>query len=310
VHEFEKLRKFVLAFGLLLTLIVQTVTIGDELQLYFLIFIVSLIGIPHGSLDFFIERQSLINNNQKISIRIFLAKYLFTMLAYGIVWWLFPTISLLAFIAMAAFHFGEIDWPVHSNTKLDSGLYTVYGFLLIAFILTSHIRSAAPILEIIIQKKLSAAFWLKWGDLLFPYCCLSVGLIILIISLLRTRLKWGKNILYKFILQSFVLVFIIYILPLYLSFGFYFGLWHSLLSFNLIRKQMKLTNDWSGWIFMAKKAIPYSIVAWMGILILAIMSGTIQTEWLLLSDIFVGVAILTLPHLWVFTKVNFASVQS
>ena len=183
-------------------------------------------------------------------------------------------------------------------------MYTVYGFLLISFILTSHISSAAPILEIIVQKKFTIAFWLKWGTLLFPYCCVLLSLSMFILLYLRSYLGWEKAVLYQFVLQSVLLVFIIYELPLYLSFGFYFGLWHSLISFNLIRRQMKLTNDWPGWISIAKKAIPFTTMAWLGILLLIVVSGMFQTEWLVLSNIFVAIAILTLPHLQVFTKIK------
>ncbi len=302
--KLEKIRKYLLITGLLLTLLAKAVLIGDEVQLYFLIISIILTGVPHGSLDFFIQRQSLINSNQKISIQRFLAKYLFSMLCYGMVWWLFPTLALVVFIVMAAYHFGEIDWPLRGNTKLDSVLYTIYGFLLIAFILTSHISSAAPILEIIVQKKFSIDFWLKWGTLLFPYCCVLLSLSMFILLYLRSYLGWEKAVLYQFVLQSVLLVFIIYELPLYLSFGFYFGLWHSLISFNLIRRQMKLTNDWPGWISIAKKAIPFTTMAWLGILLLIVVSGMFQTEWLVLSNIFVAIAILTLPHLQVFTKIK------
>ncbi len=303
--EFEKIRKYLLSAGLLLALSAHLVIIGEDVQLYFLIFIIAFTGVPHGSLDFFIERQSLINSDQKISIHRFLAKYLLSILCYSIVWYLFPTWALMVFIAMAAFHFGEIDWPQRCNTKLDSTLYTIYGFLLIAFILTSHISSAAPILETIVQKKLTAAFWLHWGTKLFPYCCFLLGLSILIILILHARLGWRRQVLYQFVLQSLVLISIIYWLPLYLSFGFYFGLWHSLISFNLIRKQMKLTNDWPGWISMVKKAIPLTTIAWIGILLFIFISSTLQREWLVLSNLLVGIAILTLPHLQVFTKIKF-----
>ena len=227
------------------------------------------------------------------------------MLCYGMVWWLFQTLALVVFIVMAAYHFGEIDWPLRGNSKLDSVLYTIYGFLLITFILTSHISSAAPILEIIVQKKFSIDFWLKWGTVLFPYCCVLLSLSMFILLYLRSHLGWEKAVLHQFILQSVLLVFIIYELPLYLSFGFYFGLWHSLISFNLIRRQMKLTNDWPGWISIARKAIPFTTIAWLGILVLIVVSGMFQTEWLILSIIFVGIAILTLPHLQVFTKIKF-----
>ncbi len=227
------------------------------------------------------------------------------MLCYGILWLLFPTLALIVFIGMAAYHFGEIDWPLRGNTKLESVLYTIYGLLFIAFILTSHIDSAAPILETITQQKFGAAFWLQWGILLFPYCCILLGLHILFHLVLHARLDWERKVILQFVLQSLVLVFIVYWLPLYLSFGFYFGLWHSLISFNLIRKQMKLTNDWPGWISMVKKALPFTTIAWIGILLLIFISSTFQTEWLVLSNLFVGIAILTLPHLQVFTKIKF-----
>lgn len=300
----EKIRKYLLISGLLLTLVAKFVVIGEEAQLYFLIVSIILIGVPHGSLDFFIQRQALINSNQKVSIYLFLAKYLFSMLLYGIVWWLFPTVALIVFIAMAAYHFGEIDWPLRANAKIDAIVYSTYGFLLISFILTSHISSAAPILEIIVQNRLAIDFWLKWGTLLYPYVCVLLGLCIFLLFFLRDYLGWEKNVLHPFLVQSFLLIFIIHQLPLYLSFGFYFGLWHSLISFNLIRRQMKLSNDGPGWASIVKKAIPFTTLAWLGILLLIVVSGMFQTEWLVLSHIFVAIAILTLPHLQVFTKIK------
>ncbi len=306
MKEFEKLRKYLLIAGLILACSAHLVIIGEDIQIYLLIGIIALTGVPHGSLDFFIERQSLINTNQKISISTFLKKYLLAMFGYGILWLLFPTLALIVFIGISAFHFGEIDWPQRGNTKLESVLYTVYGLLFISFILTSHINSAAPIFETITQKKFSTAFWLEWGALLFPYCCILLGLHIVILLMLHARLGWERKVILQFVLQSLVLVVIVYWLPLYLSFGFYFGLWHSLISFNLIRKQMKLSNDWLGWISMVKKAIPFTTIAWIGILLLIFISSTFQTEWLLLSNLFVGIAILTLPHLQVFTRIKFS----
>ncbi len=293
-----------LTLGLLLAVTAQILTIDDEVQLYLLIAIITLTGIPHGSLDYFVERQSSSVTPQKISVKQFLTRYLLSMLAYGIVWWFFPTFSLIAFIGMTAYHFGEIDWPFRSNTKLDAVLYTIYGFLLTAFILTSHIDSAAPILETIVQKKLSTVFWMRLGSLLFPYTCLLLALNILILSSIHAQLGWNKKLLSQFIIQSILLLVIIYWLPLYLSFGFYFGLWHSFISFNLIRKQIQLPNDYAGWTSLVKKALPFSTVAWIGIFLLIVISSSFQTEWLILPNLLVGIAVLTLPHLQVFTKIK------
>jgi len=306
VLDFEKIRKYLLGFGVLLAMSAHLFPIEEEFQFYFLIFIIVLTGIPHGSLDFFVERQSSIDSNQRISIQQFLVKYLFSMICYGIAWWIFPTLSLIAFLIMAAYHFGEIDWPLRSASKLDSALYTIYGFLLIVFILTSHISSAAPILETIVQNKVSATFWLKWGTLLFPYSCFLLALNIFILFYIHSRLGWKKKVAFQFLAQSLLLITIIYWLPLYLSFGYYFGLWHSFISFNLIRKQMKLANDFAGWFFLMKKAIPFTTLAWVGIFFLIIVSSVSETEWLVLSNLFIGIAILTLPHLQVFTKIKFS----
>lgn len=302
--KLEKIKKILLITGLILTIIAKSVAIDEQVQFYFLIVSILLTGVPHGSLDFFIQKQSLINNNQTISVYGFLSKYLLSMLVYGLVWWLFPTLALIVFIVMAAYHFGEIDWPTRNKIQLDAVWYTIYGLLLIAFILTSHIASAAPILEIIVQKKFSVDFWLSWGTLLFPYVCTLLGLHVLLLITLRKYLGWENEVFYPFIFQSVLLLIIVHELPLYLGFGFYFGLWHSIISFNLIRKQMKLTNDWPGWFSMAKKAIPFTSLAWLGILVLIVISGMFQTEWLVLSNIFIGIAILTLPHLQVFTKIK------
>ncbi|MEY4931504.1 MAG: hypothetical protein RI909_2228 [Bacteroidota bacterium] len=304
MFKIEAIRKYLLISGLLLTIIAKSVAIDGQVQFYFLIVSILLTGVPHGSLDFFIQKQSLINNNQNISVYGFLTKYLFSMAMYGLVWWLFPTLALIVFIVMAAYHFGEIDWPARNKIQADAVLYTIYGLLLIAFILTSHMASAAPILEIIVQKKFTVDFWLSWGTTLFPYVCILLGLNIMLLMVLRKYLGWEKEELYQFIFQSILLLMIVHQLPLYLGFGFYFGLWHSIISFNLIRKQMKLTNDWPGWISMAKKAIPFTSMAWLGILFLIVVSGMFQTEWLVLSNIFIAIAILTLPHLQVFTKIK------
>jgi beta-carotene 15,15'-dioxygenase len=305
VIQFDMGRKYLLGIGLLLVLGTEILTIAEEYQLYFLVIIVTLTGVPHGSLDFFIEKQSYIKNNQKITLKSFLIKYLLSMLYYGLAWWLFPSVSLLAFIVMAAYHFGEIDWPVRANNNLEVSLYTIYGFLLIVFILTSHINSAAPILEAIVQRKVSAEFWFEVGTLLFPYSCILFGLHLTGIVFLHTNLGWDNKILYQFLIQTLILVSVLYWLPLYLSFGFYFGLWHSLISFNLIRQQMNLSNDWPGWFFMVKKAIPFTTIAWLGIGVLIFASGIFSAEWLVLSNLFMAIAILTLPHLQVFTKIKF-----
>jgi Brp/Blh family beta-carotene 15,15'-monooxygenase len=172
------------------------------------------------------------------------------------------------------------------------------------FIVAGHPESSASILEMMVRHGADKSTWMYWLSNIFPWCTYSLVTSLVLIILSFKKLGWSRENLFQFIVQSALLVSVIRILPLYLSFAFYFGIWHSLLSFNLIRKQMHLSNDWSGWSQLAKKAIPFTVVAWLGILGLIFLSLQTGSQFLILSNVFMGVAVLTLPHLQVFTKVK------
>jgi Brp/Blh family beta-carotene 15,15'-monooxygenase len=300
----EKIRQYILLLGVILALVSVVAPINQNSQLVFFIVIILLTGVPHGSLDFFVEKQIQHQALRKLLLANFLIKYLLNMLLYGIVWWLLPTVALALFIGLTAYHFGEIDWPIRKYPKLDAVLYTLYGFQLIVFIITSHIAAATPILQQLVQQQIPTTVWLQWGNI---GCIASgVGLVIqlILLAVFYKKIGWRVQVLQRFLVQSIVLIAIIYILPLYLSFGFYFGIWHSFLSFQLIHKQMQLTNNATGWATLIKKALPFTIIAWLGIAALIVLQTQTPTQWLAISNLFVGIAILTLPHLQVFTKIK------
>lgn len=300
----ERIKQYLLLSGLLLALLTAFVTIHPTIQLILFGITIVLTGVPHGSLDYFVEKQILAQASKQISMATFLAKYFLNMLLYAVVWYVFPTVALLLFIGLTAYHFGEIDWPTRHQFKLEKLCYSLYGLLFIIFIITSHINFAAPILFEVVQQRISISTWLYWGDQLFFYSLFGLVAQLLILLIFNDKLGWSIAILIQFCIQTIFLMMIIYALPLYLGFGFYFGAWHSLLSFNLIRKQMSLANNISGWLILIKKALPFTIVAWLGIIALIVFQTHTQTEWLAISNLFIGIAVLTLPHLQVFTKIN------
>jgi Brp/Blh family beta-carotene 15,15'-monooxygenase len=87
-----------------------------------------------------------------------------------------------------------------------------------------------------------------------------------------------------------------------LGFAFYFGLWHSLLSFNVIKQQLQIKNSWSGWKQLIVKALPYSLVAWIGLMVIMYFGTRKYSLPEIVSYLFIGIAILTLPHLQIFSK--------
>jgi Brp/Blh family beta-carotene 15,15'-monooxygenase len=106
------------------------------------------------------------------------------------------------------------------------------------------------------------------------------------------------------VLQILLLAVINIALPLWLCFAFYFGVWHSTLSFDMIRRDLKLENNLFGWWILVKKALPYATVAWGGILLFIIFRADTRDLMEVFHLFFIGIAVLTLPHLQVFTKLK------
>lgn len=225
------------------------------------------------------------------------------MMLYGMVWYYMPVLGLAIFILLAAYHFGEIDWPTRGGGLQNRLFPTIYGMTFILFIIGCHIETAAPILEGIVISKVSLDTWIILGQSMFRASSLFLIALLLTLATLYKRLGWSKRERNTFLIQTIILASVVYMLPLYLAFGFYFGLWHSVLSFNLIRMQMSLEANWTGWSKLLSRALPFSLLAWIGILLLVFLLGNTQ-QGLVLSNIFVGIAVLTLPHLQVFTKIR------
>lgn len=86
---------------------------------------VILFGLPHGSLDVLVARR--IFRLTKISaFAIFFAAYMGLSAVYGLIWWWLPTTALAAFLAISALHFST-DWERRGSlmTRLAYGLAIV-----------------------------------------------------------------------------------------------------------------------------------------------------------------------------------------
>ncbi len=300
------LKLYLITFGLLITLINSLIVISPQTQLYFFFITIFITGIPHGALDYFVASQTQLQAGNQLSLSKFLLRYLVNILAYSIIWIFFPVAALVIFILLTAFHFGEVDWPIRQNTKLDACLYTIFGLQILVFIVASHATAALPIIVQILKLSTNKASILEQANAIFNIAIITITTSILFIIVFFKKIGWTKEILISFIIQTVLLLTIIYFLPLYLAFGFYFGIWHSLLSFNLIRTHLLLPNTVIGWLQMARKALPYALAAWIGIGILIIASNKFQKDIIAsnLAIIFVAIAVLTLPHLQVFTKLK------
>ena len=83
------LRHKILALGLIITLFCLFVHLSVNVQLILLTIILLVTGIPHGSLDYYLEEEQYLKHQKKINRVLFLTKYLLYMLLYAVLWFFF-----------------------------------------------------------------------------------------------------------------------------------------------------------------------------------------------------------------------------
>jgi Brp/Blh family beta-carotene 15,15'-monooxygenase len=276
---------------------------------FFLIMIIAT-GVPHGSLDFYVEQSQAALQQNKFSILRFFVRYLLNMVVYAVIWFWMPSIALLIFIFLTAYHFGQIDWPFHRPGWMNPFLFTLLGLFFIVFIITIQLQETAPVLEMLTRDTLPAGYWQQNGAVFAIGSLIGLSVLIVLVPVYQYTQGTPPNQIAGWLLQTIFWCIFLYKMPLYIGFAFYFGCWHSLLSFDLIRQQLKLPSTSAGWGELMRKALPFSLVALAGI---AALVYFFAEKWQMntsMGYIFMGIAILTLPHLQVFSGlVNYIALN-
>lgn len=297
-----RLRTILLLTALLFLACGQLFVIPESQQFKLFLFTLVLLGVPHGALDLYIEQKSL--QQDAPDLKNILLRYLLNIGLYAALWYFAPIIALAVFILIAAYHFGEIDWLGKSDQWLQRLLYFLTGLCWLTHFLATNINSAIKIFLYLGNAQISATQWQDWASTLAP---ISLGVLVLLygISFLFRRYFFYQSAhCYFALLQFFVLLVFCHYSSLWIGFGFYFGLWHSLLSFDKIRMNFSMADNLESWLFLLKKALPFSVMAWMGMLFVmfAFYQSTQTTS--LITLVFITLSVLTLPHLQVFTKLR------
>jgi len=300
------LRTNLLALGALITLINYFLPLAYDHQITLLFLVLFIFGIPHGALDFFIDRKSSSKNNPLQLLR-FLSRYLVNMLAYALVWYFLPAVGFLVFVLLTAYHFGQIDWMGRVSTYMHRVLYFFLGLNWILFLLSMHTKEAIDVFVLMGNAKWDAAFFYRISEIVLPVSFISLWVLHGFLMVFYRDLYVSRREFLFSVLQILFLAVINISLPLWLGFAFYFGVWHSVLSFDMIRRDLKLENNYNGWWVLIKKALPYALVAWLGIILFIFFRADTGDLMDIFHILFIGIAVLTLPHLQVFSKLKVAA---
>ncbi len=267
----------------------------DWFRLGLPILLIVLFGIPHGATDHLADNYSKFGRfSSSVSFR-FLLHYLSPIAIYVLLWWWFPTLSLIFFLAISAYHFGEtqIMSSFSHDKKLGPLLYLSWGSLLLAALFLFHPNETYTYLKEVVSfidttlitnialvvMISSFVIFLSSGAFLFFSNNLEarkMGLMLFDTALLLI-LIWQTNLLY--------------------GFAIFFALWHSydaiLLQIEGF-KQVKKSFDMKSFY---KYASPFTAISLVALAALFYLFINYELPINLVMVFFIFISVITLPHM-------------
>jgi Brp/Blh family beta-carotene 15,15'-monooxygenase len=246
---------------------------------FFLILIT--IGIPHGALDHLLMSPKITKNG----LLKFILKYLGIIGLYLIIWIIAPTLALLFFLGMSAYHFGQSHFMLQPIMKWKKATYFLMGTFFLSVIFWSDFESTALILDNIVDIS-------NFQHLGFP---------IMLITFIFSNILIFKNLpdnWMVFTMEMVVLGSLLYFLPLLMGFIIYFGFWHALPSITVEYFSLKNYLGKTKIKNFVKRLMPFTAASIGGIwIILAVCYNWMNQEELVLL-FFVLVSLISAPHIW------------
>jgi beta-carotene 15,15'-dioxygenase len=294
------LKMYLFFFGATLVIFHQFVyPISTSIQWVIFVGTMLVTGIPHGAIDHLVDEQNALNKNKTFSLTSFLKMYLGKMVIYGLIWWFFPILAITIFMGISAFHFGETDLLIlPKNKKAEKFLFLSYGWILLNILFLTHLNEVITILQSLPQflDAFTNVLILVMGKFKIQYFSIC-GFLFLVSFLNYAKTKNSLLPILVILIQGMGILLICTYLPFLLAFAFYFGLWHSLLCFQSIRKYIVENQQILAWKILARKALFFSLVAIFGIVFFILLGNIYNQTSNLLFYLFIGIAILTAPHM-------------
>ncbi len=260
-------------------------------QVYAALFCIALVGIPHGAIDHVLFLEA-----RKTKPVYFYVFYLGLMGVYGVFWQIVPLWSMLFFLVLSAFHFGESQFsglsamakPLRLVLNLAWGCSILSGLV---YYNLPEIQELAMLSDDI--SPLLRGFDMAVYRLLLPLSTLCT-LVILGVGLYRKTVNTER--FFTEIYTLALIHFCFFVLPLIVGFTLYFVILHSLkvlkdeFTYLLVRRQ-----NFSLWEFV-KLLSPFTLLSIAGTTLLLYIS---HIEWIEISNVLlvlILISILTLPH--------------
>ena len=264
------------------------------------------IGIPHGAADNHIFFRSNIYP-AKYRKLLFYLTYLFIAGIYGVFWIFFPAASLILFLFISVYHFGQSNLfylSVNKNVFLRFFLSVLWGSYALGLPLLFHANEALPVIEKILGYKVMSIS--QVDTVLWPLViALFMGNVVMLVVLKMSGYLRIRHFV-KEMLNLLILGGLSYFAPLFIAFLTYWIFWHSLNSVIEISNFLFGRNRLHKLKLFYKKSWPLSVISVTGIAVVLLLSSHSNSLEGMLSLYFILIAVITLPHVimmdWLYTS--------
>ena len=252
------------AFGIL-----ESICIG-------LIFIV---GLPHGAIDGVLAYSVRIETRKKYFL--FLLAYQAGAICVVSIWYFFPLISLILFLALTVFHFGSCDWLHYNNLSNKFLVIFTHGMIVIFGIIFFNEKQSLNIFGLLSGRDLSS-----FGVMLVPgYIATALRQYLCFKSIrqayLRHRGTELSGLCECYFFSAFVAFTFILLYP----------------QRNIPNKYLLLDKQDIAYLKAFFSAVVFTVLCWvLAYLTFIELSYDISFEDSIIKVMFIGLASLTLPH--------------
>lgn len=283
--------------------------IGSTYEMVLALALILGLGIPHGGSDHLLYNLS---KQNKLSAAInwpFMLQYLGTILVYAVFWILAPPVSLLLFILVSGYHFGETQFFTFINKyHFSYALALSWGLLVLQLVLANHSVEVIDLLSSILAKDI-LSYW-QLNSLTITTILLALTASgILALSIMEKNVK----LLLQQALELLTLYFIFQWTGLLLGFAIFFAFWHSrdailiqITNINKAAASFKMRD-------FIKATAPFTALSIVGIAMIVAALYYYDFGVSPIVIFFILISLLTLPHIIVileFYKKTASNIQA
>ncbi|MEY3052944.1 MAG: hypothetical protein RLY31_2729 [Bacteroidota bacterium] len=219
--------------------------------------------------------------------------YLLAGASYLLLWWWMPSLALLLFLLMSAYHFGQSNFSTLPFVRRWDAVFTylTWGAAVIIVPVLFHWQEASVIVSEITGVEYSL------GPLFRDRVVMglaSANLVWLCTAAWRNR--WPARRLLQELVSFLLLMALFLTTPLLLGFAVYFFFWHSAGS---VIDQVEALCQWEpnyGFGRYGRQVLPFSLLAFVGLGLLYLFLGSTLDKGQNLGTLFIFIAIVTVPH--------------